>query len=129
VLTLPEVRAAQAYGEVRRLHGPEMATWRMRLLVEAGILRAVAVGAPAMPADAPGYVHQVYGSFLYLLGCKWLYRHGAPTAFSRGFASAWCGVGERQAGDAIQHLTAAGFMRCVGKVGRMPLYLPGGAGH
>jgi hypothetical protein len=125
VLTLPEVRAARAYREVKKLSAPELATWGLRLLVEAGILHAVRVEAAPLPSWEAPHVHQVYNGFLFLLGCKWLHTHGAPTAFSWRFAAAWCGVPQKLAGNAIHHLCYEGYMRIVDKAGPVALFLPG----
>ncbi|HLW60595.1 MAG TPA: bifunctional DNA primase/polymerase [bacterium] len=125
VLTLPEVRAALAYGEVRQLRGPGLATWGLRLLVEAGVLHPVRVEPPPLPDWEPPYVRQVYDGFLFLLGCKWLHTPGAPTAFSWRFAAAWCGVPQKQAGEAIHHLCYEGYMHIVDPAGPVTLFLPG----
>lgn len=124
VLTLPEVRAAQAYGEVRKLSRPELATWGLRLLVEAGVLHPVRVDAPTLPAWESPHVHRVYCGFLLLLACKWLHTHGAPTAFSWRFAAAWCGVRQKLVGEAIQHLCYEGYMHVANKAGAVALFLP-----
>ncbi len=51
-LTLPEVYAAQRYGEVKRLSGPEVAVWALRLLVETGTVVPVDVCWSVTPSGA-----------------------------------------------------------------------------
>ncbi len=124
-LTLPEVRAALAYGRVRRLAPPELATWGWRLLVEAGILRSAPVPSIALPPSVRTAVRRVHEGFLLLLGCKWLYAPGEPTAFSWRFAAAWCGLSERHAGEAIRELLHTGALRQVGQHRSAAIFLPG----
>ena len=121
--SLPEVFAAQAYGKVVNLRGPELATWQLRFLVETGFAEAVQVEMRPLPAAASRCVRSTYEGFKLLLGCKWLYEYGAPTAFSWRFAAAWCGLSERHAGSAITDLVRLGIIRVVGRY-PMTLYLP-----
>ena len=130
-LKLPELRAALAYGRVQRLRGPEFAVWALRLLVEAGLVPAATVRLPELHGPQSASVSKVYAGFRLLLGCKWLHSAGEPTPYSWRFASAWCGVGERQAGLAMQVLMREGILRPAGRHKRMTLFLPGRAstGH
>jgi hypothetical protein len=125
-LTLAEVFAAQVTGKTRPLSGPELATWKLRLLVTAGLVESTMVEAPPLPPEAPLHVTRVYAGFLRLLSCRWLYTPGAPAPFTWKFAAAWCGVTERQAGEAIQELLRLGIIRIVGTHKRVALFLPGG---
>jgi len=126
VFTLAEVFAARVSGQVRHLHGPELATWKLRLLVDARLLPPAPVEAPPLPADAPHFVRQVYAGFLRLLSVKWLHTPGAPSPFTWKFAARWCNVAERQAGAAIRELLRLGVVRIVGMHERTALFLPGG---
>lgn len=132
---LADVRASQAYGKPVRLCDtneqggvirarPEAAVWALRLLVEAGLTRLVDVPHKALPSGAPPSVAKVYEGFLFLLGCKWLHTANEPTPFAWRFASAWCGVGERQVGEAIKWLLKFGYIQCTGKHKRTHLFLP-----
>ncbi len=127
--SLGEVRAALAYGEPRCLNRPEKAVWHLRLLAEAGIVSPVAVGD--VPPHLTGVARRVFEGFLLLLGLRWLCEPGAPTAFTRAFARAWCGVGERQAGDALRDLVRSGLLRVVDAhvagAKTLRLFLPGEA--
>lgn len=127
--SLPEVYASQKYGYVKRLSGPEMATWAIRLLVDAGIARPAAVCLPALPSSYRGVIRKIYDGFKLLLGCKWLHTAGAPTAFTWRFAAAWCGVSERHGAQAIKKLLAEGYLQGAGSVGcgtrGMMLFQPG----
>ena len=126
---LAEVRASQAYGEARKLRGPELATWHLRLIVEAGFLIPAIVEMPELPSRCAPSVKKAYDGFKFLLGCKWLHSPGEPTPFSWRFASAWCGISERHTGDAIQELMRCRVIRVVEKVrkhGRdLYLFMPG----
>ena len=115
---LPEVYAAVVAGEVRKLRGPELAVWTLRLAVDAGVLAPARVDAPDPPGDLSPVARQVYEGFLRLLGCKWLHDPGAPTVFSWRFAASWCGVGrggaaQRKAGEAMRELLQRGLIRKV----------------
>jgi hypothetical protein len=100
--TLPDVRASLACGRAVRLPRPSVATWQLRLLVEAGLLTPYPVPARRLSPGAPPAARTVYEGFRFLLACKWWHTPQAPTAFSWRFAAAWCGLGERHVGDAMQ---------------------------
>jgi hypothetical protein len=123
VYTLPEVRASFAYETPTKLNAPEAATWGIRALVEAGLMEPVAISARKLLDGSPA-TRLVYGGFLSLLSCKWHIDYGAPTAFTRDFAAAWCGVTSKQARQAISSLTRDGFINFVGSHKRANLYLP-----
>jgi len=122
--TLPDVRASLAFGQGVRLRGPSVATWQLRLLVEAGILEPYPVQARPLPSDMRPAIRTVYEGFLFLLGCKWWHTPEAPTPFSWRFAAAWCGLAERHVGEAMHWLLAHGFIRQVGRYRNMALFLP-----
>ena len=123
--TLPDFRASLAYGQAVRLRGPSLATWQLRLLIEAGLLAPYPVSArPLLSAVRPA-IRQVYDGFLLLLGGKWWHTPRAPTPFAWGFAAAWCGLEEQQVGEAMHWLLAQGWLRQVGRYRQMALFLPG----
>jgi len=133
--TLSEVRASQAYkkpvklvdqdssGRITRVR-PEHICWGIRLMTEAGLTAPADVPHRQLPASAPKGVAKVYAGFLLLLGCKWRHTPGDATPFSWRFASTWCDVGERQAGDAIQWLLSKGFLVVAGQYRQTTLFLP-----
>jgi hypothetical protein len=123
--TLPDVRASLAFGQALRLHGPSVATWQLRLLVEAGILEPYPVLARPLPLAAPAAVRHVYEGFLLLLRCKWWHTPQAPSMFAWRFAAAWCGLEVRHVGEAMQWLLVHGWLRQVGQYRGMALFLPG----
>jgi hypothetical protein len=123
--TLPDVCASLAYREPVRQRGPSVATWQLRLLVEAHILEPYPVPSRPLPLGVRPAVRKVYDGFLFLLACKWWHTPEAPTPFSWRFAAAWCGLGAYHVGDAMRWLLAHGFLRQVGKHGRAALFLPG----
>ena len=76
-LSLAQVRAALA-GRTGKLSASEHSTWKLILLVEAGLLPLIAVPAAPLPAGTDVVVCHVYERFLFFLGCRWNYEHGAP---------------------------------------------------
>jgi hypothetical protein len=122
--TLADVFASRVAGRVLRLKGPSMASWFLRLLVEAGLYQPVAVPVRRLPPTVRPAVRKVYEGLLLLLGCKWLRTLGAPTAFSWRFAADWGGISERHAGESIQWLLKEGFIRQVETYKHMALFLP-----
>lgn len=128
--TLGQVRAYQANGVVGdlSLKSSVHATWSLRLLVESGVFSPVPVSPLILPFDAPQHVRRVAEGFTLLLGCRWLYRAGEPAPLTRRFASAWCGVSEKQAEFAIRYLKMSRLIERVastrGGYGETSLYLP-----
>ena len=122
--TLADVYASKIAGREMRLKGPSMASWFLRLLVEAKICTPVAVPARRLPLTVRPAVRKVYEGFLLLLGCKWLHTPGAPTPFSWQFAAGWCRISERHAGESLQWLLQQGYIQQVGTYQRMALFLP-----
>ncbi len=122
---LGDVLASQAYGSIKKLcrtdeQGrmrvtPEAAVWSIRLLVEAGLLKPAAVPHRPLANTAPARAAKLYEGFLLLLGCKWLHTHGDASPFSWRFAAAWCGLTERNAGDAMHWLLKHGYLTRTGK--------------
>jgi hypothetical protein len=127
-LTLPEVRASLAYGRGVKLPGPSLATWGLRLLVEAKVLRPAAVECliPLVPPSVGAVGRSLRDGFALLLGCKWLHSFGEPTPFTPEFAAAWCGLSEYQARQGIRAAIQLGIIRRVGVHKRAALFLPGG---
>jgi hypothetical protein len=126
-LTLADVRAAKVSGRVRSLDVPELAVWKLRLLIESGLVDPASVMISPPPAEVSAQAHLVAAGFQLLLSAKWLYEYGAPTPYTRRFAAAWCGLREIDAAIAIRKLRQLGLMRQVGTFKRMKLYLPGEA--
>jgi hypothetical protein len=132
-LSLAQVRAAVA-GRTVKLTGPEHATWKLILLVEAGLLSLVPVPAALLPMGTGAIARHVYERFLFLLGCRWNYDHGAPAPFTREFAAALCGISVRDAREAINELKRLGAMyisatRPAGGARTLRLWLPRGIDH
>lgn len=130
-LSLAEVRASQAYGRVVSFtrSKPEHATWKLRLLIEAGVISPAPAEVAPLPRDASSDLIRLYDGFQRLLQAKWRYRHGEPTPFAWRFASAWCGLTARQVKKAMTEALQAGLWhedstyRAYGK--EMSLFLPG----
>jgi hypothetical protein len=108
--------------------GPVMLLWRVRLLVEAGVLSLPAMPElPACPGDAPGNYRKVYDGFKLLWRCKQLVKEwrGKPTEFSQGFIVSWCGVSSPTASRARQWLAQRGVISIVGTHKGTCVYRPG----
>ena len=134
---LPEVYMAQVLGYVPRapkrdvalsLPAPSLATWRLRLLVDAKLIEPYPVDLPPLPDDAPARVLKVYEGFKRLLACKWSYAPGQPTMFARAFAAGWCGVGILAAWEGTQWLRQRQIIVPAGTYKGRPVYLPGPGG-
>lgn len=117
-------RAAEL-GRTGKLSEPEFCTWKLRVAIEEAVLTPAPVAAAPLPDGYDDAARKVYGGFVFLLGCKWLYTPGEPTVFSREFAAPWCEVSVRQAREAITALKRDGFLLPVGKHGRSTVWLPG----
>jgi hypothetical protein len=118
--TLPEVYASLKYREKKTLNAPEMATWALRMLVEAGILQVKEIQAPELPPNLKKKkaVNAVYEGFKLLIACKKLYdERQDTTAFSYQFGKAWCGVSLRSVQTAMIQLETLGYIQRVGKEG------------
>jgi hypothetical protein len=129
-LSLAQVRAAIA-GRTGSLSASEHSTWKLILLVEAGLLPLVAVPATPLPIRTEAVLQHVYERFLFLLGCRWNYDYGAPAPFTREFAAALCGVSARDARAAIDQLKHLGAINVVatqpaGGAKKLRLWLPCG---
>jgi hypothetical protein len=111
-------------GHVAKMGRSSFAVWRLRLLIEAGVIEPYPVDIVPLPNDAPRYVARVYAGFRLLLACKWAYLPGTATVFTWSFAAGWCGVGIVNAGKAIQWLVRRGVLEPAGQHRRQPLYLP-----
>jgi hypothetical protein len=125
---LPEVYASTLTGNVACLPAPSLAVWRIRLWFAAGILERPTVPLPPIPKDVPTSIRRVYEGFQLLVACKWTYEPGTPTECLWRFAAGWCGVGERQAGEAIAWLLKHQVIRQAGTYHRAMVFLPGTGG-
>lgn len=118
---LVEVYASLKYKEPKKLNGPELATWGLRLLVDAGILAVQPIQAPELPPELAKKkaVVKTYEGFKHLLAVKRLYDDTQNrTAFSFRFGAAWCGTSSPTLQTAMTQLMAFGFMQLVGKEGK-----------
>lgn len=113
--TLPQLRATVAYKKLYIPSGPELAVWELLLLYEADLLDLTPVDIPPLPTSHSKSVRKIYDGFKLLLGLKWRYKggHGKPTAFSKRFASAWCGVTESSAHRSKLRLMDSGIISMV----------------
>jgi len=133
ILLLPEVYASLHYKRVvsasdklaeKEIGKPEVATWGIRLLVDMGFIKPHKVDYKPLKEKVPPTIKKTYEGFIRLLECKYIYSPNEPTPFSWRFASAWCQVSERKAGEAIKWLLSKGYIKEQGKTsGKRPMSL------
>ncbi len=124
-MPVPDVYAALVTGKVKRLPKPSRKTWRLRLMVEAGLLDPYPVEMKPLPDDMPALLRQFCEGFRLLCACKWTYQEQAPTMFSDEFAAGWCGLREGSIWKLRRLALGYGFMvSAQGEDGRL-VYLPG----
>jgi hypothetical protein len=109
--------------------GSLLLLWRIRLLVEAGVLEPAPVPElPPCPVDVTRAQQKVYDGFRLPMACKGRVKEwaGEPSVFAKEFVAAWCGVSAPTAHHARQALAEAGVLHICGKHrGRACLYKPG----
>lgn len=113
------------------LTGPERAVWQMRMMVDAGVIKAAEVPFSSLPDNVSNYVKNIYQGFQRLLEIKWAIKEFShmATCFSRKFAAKWCGVSVASASRAIRWLQENSFIRDEGVFSTarglaMTMYLP-----
>ena len=116
----PTEKDSRTYGAVT------LAVWGVRLLVDAGIVKPAAFDLPPCPSSRKS-VTQFYEGMKRLFEVRWAFTEhtGNPVAMGRHFMSAWCGLTEDQARDAIKDLLKAGVIHTAGQHGRARLFAPG----
>jgi hypothetical protein len=126
--TFAQVRAALAGRPGAR--GPELATWKLILLAEAGVLPAQPVTAAPLPASASEDARGLYECLLFVLGCRWNYSPGEPMPFSQRFGAAIGGLSQSRVWRAMRELERLGLLERAGATGKgrrqTPLWLPNG---
>jgi hypothetical protein len=127
-LCFAQVRAklARRHG---RLNGSEIATWKLILLDEAGILPAQKLGEP-LPRSVSAEAQTVYDRLCLVLGCRWNHTPGDPLPFSQRFGIAVCRMSPQTFHAALKELERIGAIKRVGSTGQgrreTPLWLPAG---
>jgi hypothetical protein len=122
---LPDVFAALVTGQLKRLPKPSRKTWRLRLMVEAGLLEPYPVEMIPLPDDLPPLMRRFCEGFRYLCACKWTFQERAPTMFSDAFAAGWCGIREGSIWKLRRLALAHGFMVAARDDDGRLVYLPG----
>jgi hypothetical protein len=122
---VPDVFAAMVTGQVKRLPRPSRKTWRLRLMVEAGLLDPYPVEMKPVPDDMPRLLRHFCERFRYLCACKWTYQERAPTMFSDAFAAGWCGIREGSIWKLRRLALLHGFMVVARDDDGRLVYLPG----
>ena len=93
--SLTAIYAWLHYGNKKRLSRVEFATWAIRVLVDAAIIRPAYVPHKSLPEDSTQETADIYLGFLRLIGCRWLYEQRQPAPFAYDFARAWCEIGSK----------------------------------
>jgi hypothetical protein len=106
-LGLAEVRAAAAYGDVRRISPVEAARWKERLDYEAGLRQPRVVELNAVGSNA---TRRVLGGLRLFLGLRDERWDGQPFVWARPFVIAYCGVTDQQARDGVRELRNQGVL-------------------
>jgi Bifunctional DNA primase/polymerase, N-terminal len=122
---VPDVFAALVTGKTRSLPKPSRKTWRLRLMVEAGLLDPYLVEMKPFPDDMPALLRHFCDGFRYLCACKWTYQERAPTMFTDEFAAGWCGIREGSIWKLRRVALAHGFMVAARDDQGRLVYLPG----
>jgi hypothetical protein len=104
---------------------PSRKTWRLRLLIEAGLLDPYPVEMKPIPEDMPKLLRHFCERFRYLCACKWTYQERAPTMFSDAFAAGWCGIREGSIWKLRRLALAHGFLVAARDDDGRLVYLPG----
>ncbi len=128
--TIPELAAALLTGTPRRLSRFEHATWRVRLLYQAGLLQLPLVAVPPVTSTSPVDVQKARDGFELLIRCRWFLKPGEPVPFTRGFVHSWCGIPSNVTRIVIEELI---HQQVIFKFGDIPsrhknptnLFLPG----
>lgn len=123
--SLGEVWALIAYGEDRFLTNIEIAAWTRRLAHKAGSFEAVEVTVPPLRPDAPANARRVREGFVLLLSLRWADGPRRACAYSVRFTAAWCQISHGGAAQGLRVLRAEKVIEQAGRVGLIPLYLPG----
>jgi len=126
-LPLPLVYFCHVTGQptTTRLNTPELLTWSVRLLRDAGVLDGAVVRAPKLPADAPDHARTVYAGFLDLLSAKWRVTPGVASPFVWRFAQRWTGLQEWHVGKGMKWLLSYGYIRFIQMECGLYTFLPG----
>lgn len=118
VFTLPEVFASEVAGRPMVLKGPSHAVWRLRLLLESGVVPAPDLGL-AVPADLSPRGRTIYEGVVLLAATRDLagtLHEGVP--LSRVFLSQWTGLSETEAEAGKRELIDRGLIVGMGGAGR-----------
>ena len=122
---VPDVFAALVTGKPKSLPKPSRKTWRLRLMIEAGLLDPYPVAMKPFPDDMPKLLRHFCERFQYLCACKWTYQERAPTMFSDEFAAGWCGIREGSIWKLRGLALAHGFIVAARDDEGRLVYLPG----
>jgi len=122
---LPDVYAALMTRKLKRLPKASRKTWRLRLMIAAGVLEPYPVPMRPTPPDAPMIVHHLCAGFKHLLECKWHHCPNTATQFSQGFAARWCGIPKGSVSYALQYAQRLDLIVYAGQECGAPVYRPG----
>jgi hypothetical protein len=115
---------SHGYALERKLSRSEYPMWATRLDIEEGSRTPAAVNAAALPDDVHPIVRTYFAGFVFLLGCRWLWRPNEPAPYTHEFAAAWSDIGKDQAKAARKELVGRGWILHVPPYGRLKLWLP-----
>ena len=129
--TLAEVYAAIVSHQLVALPASSHARWKLRLLIDHGLVPRPHIDLPPLPADAEKGLRDAYACLQLLFDVRASTdKPGEEVAISQRFLAAWCGGQSREWGAAaIEAFTAAGVITLHHVEQLTRLYVPGKQAH
>jgi hypothetical protein len=125
VYALMEVYAAVISGQLVDRAGPELARWKLRLLLDTGTVKAPTVALPPLPPEATERHRQLYAGVRRVFEARWLADPGEPAPLARRFLGDWCHMSPSAVQKLKGDLISWEIIVKAGRHGRATLWLPG----
>lgn len=119
-LKLGHVFAIAVTGDLRELKGPERARWKLRALVEAGLVELPAVSLRALPERAPDAARRTWDAVRHLAAIRAITDGTGPLPLSAPWLAKWSGLDESVLRSGKRWLENEGYLRRAGEVARKP---------
>ena len=125
--TVPEIYAALASRVVKRLPKPSRMAWRLRLMVEEGMLEPEPVRMRAVPDEASELLRRYCEGFRLLIASRSCHPKtvAASAPFAKAFAARWCGIPEGSIWAVHQEAIRYDLIMFAGLHKGQALYRPG----
>lgn len=120
-LTLPEVYAARVTGKIRKLNERDTILWRVRLLIDSGVVEPPRVELRPLRPGALGSTRKAYDGLERLVACRTLLDGGTlrPFPLTQQFLVRWTGLSRESAAKAITYFCQKRIIREVGKTSKL----------